>query len=157
MWRTLRIVLLLVVFCAAAVSGEEDYSWPYGWRGSMVLAAIIFFFAMVWVPMVCLVEMFVARTAGDSRTWLTPSFSVGPFAPRNPLQFWFFSSFMFLSVGTGFLMHSLLFFGEAPTHLLVYFAVPLGLLLGCRLSLRLFRRRFEERKEVLIPNRSSAC
>lgn len=160
MWRTIRIIALTTAFLAAIAIGDEERGLASGFTEAGILAALIFAVSVVWGPLVCFMQHLMQSFASDFRGWSCPSFTISPFAARKPLQFWYFSSFVFLCIGSGFLIHSLLFREIAPNHMLFYFAGPIGMLIGCRLALRLFHSRFSteptQAEQADAGNRRSA-
>ncbi|MEI6492657.1 MAG: hypothetical protein WCO94_08930 [Verrucomicrobiota bacterium] len=130
----MRLLVLFVVFGATVAFGTDDYPILYEWREAILLGAIVFLVAILWVPFVCLMQHIMASMVKDYRLRKRPSFHISPFAPRKPLQLWYFLSFMCLSLGAGLLFHSFIFFGIFPPQLLIYVGATTGMLLGCNLA-----------------------
>ncbi|MDE2588323.1 MAG: hypothetical protein KGL95_01485 [Patescibacteria group bacterium] len=100
---------------------------------------IIFFVCVFILPV--LVSLHIADPRSE-KAWLRPSWLVNPFSISEPIQFIHFAAY--LSIMQGFIILVRIALNSLPFHLGVLFPITfgLGLLLGIKITLIIFRSRF---------------
>lgn len=132
----LRTMMILAAF-AQGIFIDDAYRDGGAPGFDFVLLAIVFlmtaFFSIFGGSLGVLFE-------GRGTSLLKPGLSVPLFARQNPLQICYFPGFLFLAAGLGLTLRGI-WNGFLLDGFLVMGA-GLGLLMGCRVVMRLFRRRF---------------
>ncbi|HTY94078.1 MAG TPA: hypothetical protein VMC02_09330 [Steroidobacteraceae bacterium] len=136
-WLIVRLAVLALAAAQGALSGDN---WLPARPVSAALLAGMLAYGVIAVPVVAWAQRLNPR---NRPAWHFPSWRRNPLTLRDPLQFFHMVGFVFGAAGLGVAGRAL-WLGE-PLRL-PYAVLPafgLGMIIGCYVAARLFRRQLE--------------
>jgi len=142
MWRAIWLSGIALFFLGALAPSDLTAESHFTKDDTLVYAVIGFIVSIAWVLFICSVESFFDGFRRAKRRWCRPSLTISPFVPRKPLQFWYFGALACMSAGLGESARIALLSQGTWQGVWLYWAIGVGLYIGCRLSLTFFSSRF---------------
>jgi hypothetical protein len=140
-WLFIRLAIISVVVVLTLLSPANEFQETpdIAW----VSVPLVFFFAVVSMQFVIGIQAFNSMSA---KKWLRPGWRSNPFNFKQPLQFFYFAGWLMLASSLSYLPVG---FGDTQDSM-VLVAMPasfgFGILMGVKLSVLVYRRKFDRKR-----------
>lgn len=136
-WLIVRSVVLVLAAAEGWMSGDN---WLPARPVTALLLAGMLAYGVVAVPVVVWAQRLNPR---NKPVWHFPSWRRNPLTLRDPMQFFHMVGFVFAAAGAGVAAHDLsVGLPLRPPHAVLP-AFGIGMIIGCYVSARLFRKHLE--------------
>lgn len=136
-WVIVRLVVTVLAATQGWLSGDN---WLPARQVTVALLAGMLAYGVVAVPLVVWAQRLNPR---NKPVWHAPSWRRNPLTLRDPMQFFHMVGFVFTAAGVGVAAHGLSVGEPLSLPYAVLPAFGIGMIIGCYLSARLFRKHLE--------------
>jgi hypothetical protein len=135
-WSYVRGGLIAASFLGGAFGADRRYV-EFGY-GVPEIAVAVFVFGIVGMLLVVGIQAFNPRSDAE---WAYPKWTLNPFRPGQPLQFFHFVGYFFLAAGVGALLRSLFIHATPVSEPVVFTFWGAGILAGVWCCIRVFKKK----------------